>query len=95
MKIPKTIMLGGHDISVEQVTTEVLTSKGDFDSWRQRIRVNVDDTTESGQAETLLHEILEAVDYYGQYELSHPVLSGISTMLFAAIRQNKLTFLKD
>ncbi len=95
MKIPERIVIGGYEISIERVRSNTLPQKGAWALWFHRIQINVDDTTEDAQAETLLHEIIEAINDFGQLDLRHPQIKVLSTLLFATICQNKLTFLKD
>lgn len=95
MKIPEKIMIGGYEVSVELVTSKAISRCGDWTPWYHRIRINVDDTSEDKQAEAFLHEIVEACNDFGGLKLEHAQITGLSTLLFAAIRQNKLTFLKD
>ncbi len=92
MKIPKTIKMGGHKIKVRQVDENELSNTGDFHGWPQIIRIGVSGTTESGQAETLLHEILEAAKFKYNLDLDHKDLTIISEVLFAVIRDNKIDF---
>ena len=95
MKIPKTLMMGGHEIAVEKVDNDAINAAGDWAAWAHRIRINTEGTTEDKQAEVFLHEILEAIKYLSGMKLSHQNLTVFSEMLFGVIRQNKLTFLKD
>jgi len=90
MKMPRRIKLGGFVVAVD--STDQMNNAGDWASVGAQIRVNTH-MTECEQAETLLHEIIEAINYYGGLELEHPQLTSLSAWLFAAIRQNKLTFL--
>ena len=95
MKIPKTILMGGHEVMVEKVGNDDINAAGDWSAWCQRIRINDEGAPEDRQAETFLHEMLEAIKYFSGIKLPHAQLTIISEMLFATIRQNKLTFLKD
>lgn len=94
MKIPKEIKIGGHVFSVSQVKAKELSDSGDCDCWHHSIRINVDGTPESNQAETLLHEIIEAISRKNNLKLDHTVLTVLSESLFAVSRDNGLDFSK-
>ena len=96
MKIPRILTIGGHKIRVRCVNDqELINDAGDWSMWSQIIRINTDGSTEDGQADTLLHEIIEAINYFANLELTHIQISTLTTLLFAAIRQNSLTFLEE
>lgn len=93
MKIPDKIKIGGHWITVEKVTDKELQSDlGSFSNWYQCIQINQADTCENLQAETLLHEILEAIKIKYEITIKHQDLSIISQTIFQVIRDNKLDF---
>jgi len=94
MKIPKLIRVGGHDITIKLVKSDDMKQSGDYDTWYDVIRINMDSLPESSQAEILLHEILEAISKKYNLELEHKTLTIISESLFAIIRNNKLDFIK-
>ena len=95
MKIPDKIKVGGHWITIEKVGDKELESDlGSFNNWYQLIRINKTDTDENLQAETFLHEILEAIKKKFEIETKHQDLTIISEILFQIIRDNNLDFTK-
>jgi len=95
MKIPKIIMIGGYRVKVRCVKDPEWCDSGDWDVWEQVIRINTDGSTEDRQADTLLHEITEAINSFANLGLTHVQIAILTTMLFATIRQNNLTFLEN
>lgn len=96
MKIPKKVLIGGHDYSVNVIQGDIrFLNSGDLNTWTQEIRVNTaDNHPESAQAETFLHEIIEAINHDNELKLEHQNISILSTQLFAVIRNSNLDFRK-
>lgn len=92
MKIPKKIKLLSHDYKVKLINQEESDTEGDFDPYNQIIRINKDYGKESGQAETFLHELIEASVEFGELEIKHQDITTLSQFLFDTIRKNKLDF---
>ena len=93
MKIPKKIKIGGHDVSVIMEEGVRLKKAGDWNSWSNSIRINSDgDLSESYQAETFMHEIVEAINTHNELNMELHVISSLSEGIFAVIRNNKLDF---
>lgn len=92
MKLPKKIKIGGHTIKIKQVKSDTLKNHGSYDNWYKEIQINIDSTTESTQAEALLHEIIEAIKGVNNLDLDHKDLTVISENIFAVIRNNKIDF---
>lgn len=94
MKIPKKILIGGHEVDVDiQRGDHYFPHGGDYCGWTQTIRLNVaDNISESNMSETLLHEIIEAINHANELKLRHGQISCLSEQLFSVIRNNKLDF---
>lgn len=93
MKIPKSVMVGGHRIRIKIRTSKDVNGPGDYNDYHGLIRIRGEfDIPESSQAETLLHEIIECIRAKNNLELDHTVLTVISESLFAVIRNNNLDF---
>lgn len=92
MKIPRSIQLGGHRISIIKLKSSDLKSAGSYDDWYQTIKINIDDSCEDAQAEVFLHEIIHGIDTKYELGLEHKQVAQLSQMLFAVIRNNKLDF---
>jgi len=52
------------------------------------IHVRIEGHAESGQAETLLHEIIEHLDGELELGMTHPAICAVSRGLFAVLRDN-------
>ena len=92
MHIPKKIKIGAHEFDVEQVTYGENEYAGSYESDRHRIQINTEAGLESSHAETLLHELLEAIDDVAELKLPHKAINDISQWLFMIIRDNDLDF---
>jgi len=92
VKIPDVIRIGGHDVKIKKVNCSDERDSGIYDDWYRFIKINQDGHPESGQAEALMHEILEAITKINNIELNHTALTVISEQLFAIIRNNRLDF---
>lgn len=88
-------MIGGRKIRVQCVSYIDTAAAGEWDGVAQVISVNTASSTEDGQADTLLHEIIEAINDMSDLQLPHATITTLTTNLFAVIRQNSLTFLQD
>ena len=96
MKIPKKIKVGGHVYRVIYPCdfAENKNLRGQHDGDTKEIRIS-DDGPESVIAETLLHEILHAVDSVTGYKLfedNERAIVGIGEALFQVLRDNNLDF---
>jgi len=95
MNIPEKIKIGAHDITIKKVDVKELNCLGDYNDWFKIIRINVEGSLESTQAECILHEIFEAVDKMYGLELEHSKLTVLSEALFQTIRDNDLDFRRE
>lgn len=94
MKIPKSIIVGGHKIDI-RILNDVSTS-GEFNNKRGIINLNGDQSWKDDiMEEALLHEIFEAIINYNELNIDHPTLTILSEQLFAVIKNNKLNFAED
>lgn len=94
MILPQRIKVGGHSIEIKKVKSDITHNPGHYTQWYHIIQINVDDTKEDIQAEALLHEIFEAIGNIYNLGLDHKNITVLSEVLFAVIRDNKLTFLE-
>jgi uncharacterized protein YpuA (DUF1002 family) len=96
MKIPKRIKIGAHWIEVRMVSDGKNTEgSASYHNWYQLITIRKDGTSESKQAECLLHEIIEAVNSLYQLNLKHFQINTLSEVLLQCIRDSNLDFRRD
>jgi hypothetical protein len=96
------IKILGHEYTVEYPET-FIQRNGDAvaDIVYRLLSIRIDPTAEqSRQDEALLHEILHAIDFHLELELSHKQISGISESLLQILLDNdllrkKLGLMKD
>ncbi len=95
MKIPKKILSSGHDVAVKKIKGGSMNPQaGCYLPWENEIIINLDNESESSQAEAFLHEIVENINASNELELKHSVITILASQLFAIIRNNKLDFRK-
>ncbi len=92
LKIPTKIKIGGHFLTIKKVKSNELRDSGQYDNWYHIISINGDGTTESRQAEVLLHEIVEAINFKYDLQITHQTISTLSEVLFSVLTDNKLDF---
>ena len=92
MEIPKSIKIGGHDVEILLTDDVSMNKSGELRNWKNLIKINNDGFSESVQAESLMHEILEAINENHQLELPHHVIMTLADQIFAIIRNNNLDF---
>jgi hypothetical protein len=62
---------------------------GSFSNWLGMIDIACDsDLHPQARQEVLLHEIVEAINHYHEYKLSHNVISSLSENLFQVLNDN-------
>lgn len=68
----------------------IKAEKGKYGSCEHaRCRINLSPTQAvSNMRDTLLHEVLHALEYEGQLRMSERQVRGMATLLLAALRQN-------
>jgi hypothetical protein len=91
VKLPKHISLGGHQIKVEpQPGLSKLGECGHFEMGTLTIRIDTD-MPETLVQETLLHEIVEAINALYELELAHRTIQILGTALHQALSKEKRT----
>lgn len=82
MKIPKKIKMGGHTISI--TLRELDEDHGYFDS--SKLEIHIDSKSPvSLQEETFIHEIIEAVCFFTETELPHPIIQSFGLLISQAV----------
>lgn len=93
MRIPEKILIGAHDFRVDLIEDDTRFNKmGEICCANNVISLKNIGISESAQAETLLHEIIEAIDYSNELRLDHHKICTLSEQIFAVIRNNNLDF---
>jgi hypothetical protein len=96
MEIPANLKILGHNytVKIDPVSARLAhNTSGTCCTATQEIEID-SNAPESSQAETLLHEIFEAIKYHLDMgdALKHNTLSQISECLFCVMRDNGLNF---
>ena len=94
MKIPSNLKIGGHEYEVSvrnRKTSDGAENLGTCDNIVTKIWLE-SECTETLQAETLLHEIIEAISYIYSVGLSHPQIVLCSATLYQVLKDNNLYF---
>lgn len=92
MKIPKEIKIGGLVYKVEQKNLrrdEVEDNSGYCRVNGEYIAIN-SELTDNVKESTLLHEILEAINFNHQLELTHSTIMTLEATLYQVLKDNKL-----
>lgn len=89
LKIPKKIKIGGHLILID--FSNDISNMGEYRSGKQEIKIYKDNCS-SQQEETLLHEIIECINYHYELKLSHWKIQVIGTVLYQVIKDNPEIF---
>lgn len=93
MKIPKTVRLLGFDYAIELCEDSQRDKNnynfGQADMRFQKITIDKRQAA-AGQEQTLLHEILEVLNYELQLELPHNKLMSLAGTFYAVLRDNRM-----
>ena len=92
MKIPKKIKIGGHifDIHIEDRSKNGVDDKlGSCNAAQNTIWLDTSQSQTQLES-TLLHEIIEAIDWQQQLELDHKTISQLENALYQVLRDNDL-----
>lgn len=95
MNLPEKLQVFAHAYTVASDPKEFYGSMdmGSCDS--NTLKINIAPfVPESSQAETLLHEIMEAINYHFELQLEHHALTVLALGVFTVIRENNLDFRK-
>jgi hypothetical protein len=92
MNIPETIKIGGHILPVR--FSEDIGNMGEWNHAKQTIKL-YKDTCVSQQEETLLHEIIECINYTYELKLPHAKIQILGATLHQIVRDNPQLFQKE
>ena len=89
MKIPKTIKILVHDYKVETIDwVEGTRNDGLFCSSKMTISID-NRLSRSRREETLMHEIVEAINHHLELEFKHPQITALSSALYSVLKEIK------
>ena len=93
MKIPKSMSILGntYEVQLEDSFREGKEEMGSTCVTLQKITIN-NKCCKEQQASTLLHEIIEALNYHLDLDLEHKTMMGLEAGLIQVIKDNKLRF---
>ena len=87
----KTIKIGGHDVAVKLWSSNGLVGApcGQFDSRNNEIIINTYYDIQN-QETTLIHEIIEAINYLFELNLEHNKIQTLEAALYQILKDNKM-----
>ena len=89
MKIPKTIKIGGHLISIDQ-NQEIEDAAGDWNARKNLIRIDKHLPMSQKEA-TLIHEIFHAMNYtFADEPVAHALLESLSEQWYQVLSDNDM-----
>jgi hypothetical protein len=92
MDIPSKLNILGHDYNVD-LTNDLLCTETMGVHCKDKSKIVVcADISESQQASTLLHEIIEAINSMQEIGLEHQQICQIEAGLFQVMKNNNLNF---
>jgi hypothetical protein len=95
MEIPETIKIGAHVFTVEMVQNLRNENGGGVcgmcNGAECRIRINPGYPQSTNEA-TLIHEVIEAINYLYELGLEHQQITSLEEVLYQVLKENKLHF---
>ena len=97
MKIPNSLKIGGHTYQVILRNREKEDGNSNLGSCNNHLHKIWLDTEVSNtlQEETFLHEIIEALNYNYQLEMSHQTITILTTIFYQVLKDNDICFKTD
>lgn len=87
--LPNCITVFGHDISINKMNGPDVGAFGHMKHGTNEIFIN-ENTSPSQQVSTLIHEIIEFINFQLELNLTHPQICGLETGLYQALAGNYL-----
>lgn len=91
MRIPDKLKILGHEYAVKIIDLNETDTFGNHNMNTLIIRLNRNKADSQIQS-TLLHEIIEAINYNMEIELEHPQISALEAGLYQVLKDNDLKF---
>lgn len=94
MKIPKQIKIGSHyyKVLLKNISDKESSNYSGYCKPTDNIIVVNDTLPKSQQDSTLLHEIIEAINFAYELKLEHSQIMTLETSLYQVLHDNKLKF---
>ena len=93
MRLPSTLKIAGYQYNVvyevHRSRDRGVNNPASCNSRAQTIWIDSDQHRE-GQESSLIHEIIEALDYHYELKLDHQTIATLETALYQVLRDNKL-----
>ena len=91
MVIPNKLKIGGHEYSVTETDNLLRDSQAAGHSCGNGLYIGIDSSMpQSNKESTLLHEIIEQINYLNNLNLPHQVISTLETSLYQVFTENGL-----
>jgi len=91
MRIPDKIKILGYDYTIKMIDLNETEKFGTQDMNTLTIRLN-ENKAQSQIDSTLLHEIIEAIDFHLGLELKHYQINALEAGLYQVLKDNDLQF---
>jgi len=89
MKIPSILKIGGYDVKIDYDNSTI--QFGQFDP--QKLSITLFSLNSSqNMSSTLIHEIIEALNYIYELDLPHDKITVLANGMFQVLKDNKLVF---
>jgi len=93
MKIPSKIKIGGYFYDIEIDETLALKSGCQGTQCSNTLEIKIDGgIAQQNKESTLIHEIIEAINYHYELKLEHTVISTLESALYQVITDNSSMF---
>jgi len=88
MKIPSSLKIGGHTISIKMGSLDGKLGESDYDKGLITIDKN---SPQSIQESTLIHEVIHFLNTtLGDSEMGHSLIDSLSEQLYQVLKDNNL-----
>lgn len=91
MRLPDKVKVLGYNYNVEYYHDNQTGRFGSCDINTLTLRINANKDREQMES-TLLHEIIEAIDFHLGLELTEKQIMGLEAGLYAVLKENRLKF---
>ena len=91
MRIPDKIKILGYDYTIKMIDLNETEKFGNLDMNTLTIRLN-ENKAQSQIDSTLLHEIIEAIDFHLGLELKHYQINALEAGLYQVLKDNDISF---
>jgi len=93
MKIPNKVKIGGYTYDIEIDKTLALKSGYQGTQCSNTLEIKIDGgIAQQNKESTLIHEIIEAINYHYELKLEHTVISTLESALYQVITDNSSMF---